>query len=451
MAKYKFPGVYLEEKMWSPSVEPLDNIAVFIGYTEKNILDNGEDLLFTPITINSILEFENTFGFGQPEKNLIIKDNSSSTEERITVEFSGEKSKHILYYSIKLFFESGGNKCKIVSVGTFKEIGEILSAEELIQGIDSLKNEKINLLIGIPESQNLPENDFYLVQQKILEFCDKNRYFGILDPPRTNTENFLNKISIYREKLHSDSLKFGAAFFPSLQTTTAYLYDESCINVEKNGLGFSLNSFDETKKLKYVSAIGKFSVILPASPSVMGLILKNDMERGIWKAPSTIPLKQIIAPEFLITDSAQQLLNVDILGKSINCIRNFQGVGNRVWGTRTLAGNDAEWKYFPIRRLANKIEKEIQNALDQFVYEKNNSSTWAKIKSITENYLYNLWRSGALMGSKPEHAYFVKCGLNETMTNKDISDGKLLLQIGFSPLRPAEFIFFNFSILAIEP
>ena len=97
------------------------------------------------------------------------------------------------------------------------------------------------------------------------------------------------------------------------------------------------------------------------------------------------------------------------------------------------------------------MEKEIQNALDQFVYEKNNSSTWAKIKSITENYLYNLWRSGALMGSKPEQAYFVKCGLNETMINKDISDGKLLLQIGFSPVRPAEFIFFNFSILAIEP
>ena len=104
MAKYKFPGVYLEERMWSPSVEPLDNIAVFIGYTEKNILDNGEDLLFTPITINSILEFENTFGFGQPEKNLIIKDHSSSTEEKITVEFSGEKSKHILYYSITVSY-----------------------------------------------------------------------------------------------------------------------------------------------------------------------------------------------------------------------------------------------------------------------------------------------------------------------------------------------------------
>lgn len=449
MAKWNFPGVYIEELKNNliPTVKSLENTAVFLGYTEKCQNENAQSIQNIPTEIHSILEFEKFFGTAQAEKNLVIHDFSNSGEDRFQVCFSGAKSKHNLFYSVKLFFENGGNSCKIISVGLFKEIGETITANDFKTGLEALQSENGNLLISAPESQNLSETDFYLLQQELLEFCEIHRGFAILDLPKATEDNYPNIITDYRAKLNSNSLKFGASFFPSVETSCSYRYDESAVEISKNGFFHPLSSFTNTQISKYKNAIDHFSVIIPVGGAVMGAIMKNDMNIGIWKAPAVVALNQVIRPEIPMTDSDQQSVNLNLSEKPINCIRYFAGRGNLIWGSRTLAGNEIEWRYFPIRRLANKIEKEIQNSLHQFSLEENNVKTWSKIKSMASDYLYRFWNSGALMGAKPEHAYLVLCGLNETMTEQDIAAGRIVLQIGIAPVRPAEFIFLHCSVL----
>jgi hypothetical protein len=129
----------------------------------------------------------------------------------------------------------------------------------------------------------------------------------------------------------------------------------------------------------------------------------------------------------------------------VNAIRSFKDRGILVWGARTLAGNDNEWRYVPVRRLFITIEESIKNATEFVVFEPNDRNTWVRVRAMIQNYLTGLWRQGALAGSKPEDAFFVNVGLGETMTAQDILEGKLIVEVGIAAVRPAEFIILNFS------
>jgi phage tail sheath protein FI len=147
-----------------------------------------------------------------------------------------------------------------------------------------------------------------------------------------------------------------------------------------------------------------------------------------------------------VTDEAQGGLNVDVdAGKSINVIRAFTGKGILIWGARTLAGNDNEWRYIPVRRFFNMVEESCKKASEGFVFEPNDSGTWVRVQGMLENFLTTLWRQGALQGAKPEHAFYVAVGLNKTMTALDILEGRLIIEIGMAVVRPAEFIILRFS------
>jgi phage tail sheath protein FI len=61
-----------------------------------------------------------------------------------------------------------------------------------------------------------------------------------------------------------------------------------------------------------------------------------------------------------------------------------------------------------------------------------------------ENYLTQQWKAGALMGTTTREAYFVKVGLNETMTELDVWEGRMIVEIGLAVVRPAEFIILRF-------
>jgi uncharacterized protein len=122
----------------------------------------------------------------------------------------------------------------------------------------------------------------------------------------------------------------------------------------------------------------------------------------------------------------------------------FTGKGNLVWGARTLDGNSNEWRFISVRRLFITVEESAKKATFFFVFEPNDANTWIKVRAMLENYLTLLWREGALAGAKPEHAFFVKCGLGQTMTSQDILDGKLIVEIGMAAVRPAEFIIIRF-------
>jgi len=195
-----------------------------------------------------------------------------------------------------------------------------------------------------------------------------------------------------------------------------------------------------------VSSIKKHLAKIPPSPAVAGIYARVDNARGVWKAPANESINSVLAPSEQITAEAQENLNVDaVAGKSINAIRTFTGKGVLVWGARTLAGNDNEWRYISVRRFFNMVEESSKKATEPFVFEANDANTWVKVQGMLENFLTTLWRQGALQGAKPEHAFYVAVGLGKTMTALDILEGRMIVEIGMAVVRPAEFIILRFS------
>jgi phage tail sheath protein FI len=190
-------------------------------------------------------------------------------------------------------------------------------------------------------------------------------------------------------------------------------------------------------------------VILPPSPAIAGIYASVDRERGVWKTPANVSISAVLGPVSKISDTDQDRLNIDPsgAGKSINAIRDFTGKGTLVWGGRTLAGDDNEWRYVSVRRLFITIEESTKKATSFAVFEPNDATTWLKVKAMIESYLYGLWEQGALQGSKPEAAYFVNVGLGKTMTPQDILEGRMKVEIGVAAVRPAEFIILKFTHL----
>lgn len=186
--------------------------------------------------------------------------------------------------------------------------------------------------------------------------------------------------------------------------------------------------------------------LLPPSGAIAGVYAAVDRERGVWKAPANISLNSVISPAVKISHEQQAEYNVDVnAGKSINIIRAFTGKGILVWGARTLAGNDNEWRYVSVRRFFNFVEESCKKATEQFVFEPNDANTWVRVQGMIENFLTFLWRQGALQGIKPEHAFYVAVGLGKTMTAIDILEGRMIIEIGMAAVRPAEFIILRFS------
>lgn len=192
--------------------------------------------------------------------------------------------------------------------------------------------------------------------------------------------------------------------------------------------------------------VSTYSSPMPPSGAIAGIYAMVDRTRGVWKAPANVSLNNVIEPTQTFTKSQLDNLNVDVnAGKSINAIRPFIGKGTMIYGARTLAGNDNEWRYIPVRRLFIMVEKSVKKATEQFVFEPNDANTWVKVQAMIENFLHLIWRQGALQGAKPEHAFYVAVGLGKTMNPIDILEGRMIIEIGMAAVRPAEFIIIRFS------
>ncbi|MGC9354039.1 MAG: phage tail sheath family protein [Mariniphaga sp.] len=195
-----------------------------------------------------------------------------------------------------------------------------------------------------------------------------------------------------------------------------------------------------------VDAIGNQGVVLPPSGAAVGIYAMVDEDRGVWKAPANVSIAAVKGPTVNVTHEDQEDLNVDtVAGKSVNAIRAFTGKGTLIWGARTLAGNDNEWRYISVRRFFNMVEESVKKATAQFVFEPNDANTWVKVRAMIENFLTLQWRAGALAGAKQEHAFYVRVGLGQTMTSQDILNGYMHVEIGMAVVRPAEFIILKFS------
>ena len=178
-------------------------------------------------------------------------------------------------------------------------------------------------------------------------------------------------------------------------------------------------------------------IVLPPSGFVAGIYARNDVENGVHKAPANEVVRGALGFETTLNKGQQDVLNPE----GINCFRYFEGRGNRLWGART-ASSDPEWKYVNLRRYFAFLERSIERGTQWVVFENNAEALWANVRRTIEDFLFNEWKQGHLMGDKPEMAYFVKCD-RTTMTQNDFDNGRLVCLIGVAPVRPAEFVIFR--------
>ncbi|GLY29473.1 phage tail sheath subtilisin-like domain-containing protein [Kineosporia sp. NBRC 101731] len=180
-------------------------------------------------------------------------------------------------------------------------------------------------------------------------------------------------------------------------------------------------------------------IMVPPSGHIAGLWARTDATRGVWKAPANDILRGVLDIERSISQNEQSLLNP--IG--INCIRPFGVRGIRVWGARTLT-SDTDWTYINVRRLFNMAEKTIQDGTQFAVFEPNDIALWEGVKRTLDAFLRGLWTQGALVGSSPDQAYYVKCD-EETNPPESVDAGRLIVEVGLAPVKPAEFVIFRIA------
>ena len=398
--EFTTPGVPIEELPPGPRVitSPATDVAAFVGYTAHAGIPPDGPLHLTPVRIHSYIEFEQHFG----------------------VPFTGGSPipEYLLGWAVRLFFENGGRTCSVVSVGTH---GEPRSAAALVSGVACLAAEPDVTLLAVPDAATLPEfTDYQAVVDAVLEQCGTLR-------------NRLALLDVWNGQLAPDALvNTGPADGTPLLRTVVEATRSAV--TQSHAFGGAFYPFVEV-------AAGGGVLHLPPSGAVAGTFAASDAARGVWKAPTGIALAGVIRPVVSLSDVQQEPLNLDVAkGKSINVIRAFPGRGTVIWGARTLLGNDAEVKYIPVRRLLMMIETAVQRGTRWATFEPNAEPLWTALRASVENYLTQLWRDGALSGTRPQEAFSVRCGLGQTMTGEDVSEGRVVLLMQLAVTRPAEFL-----------
>lgn len=182
-------------------------------------------------------------------------------------------------------------------------------------------------------------------------------------------------------------------------------------------------------------------ILVPPCGHMMGVWSRTDETRGVYKAPANEVPRGVIGLAYETNFREQELLNP----KGINCIRKFPNRGIRIWGARTLVEPDkTEWRYISVRRLISYIEKSIELGTQWVVFEPNDEDLWARVRRTVSNFLERIWREGALYGLTPEQAFYVKCDA-ELNTPETMILGRLYVEVGVCPVRPAEFVIFRIS------
>lgn len=428
------PGVYVEEVSTTiPSVVQVhSSIVAFVGITAL-IPPHGVNI---PLRINSLIEYEAHFGRAKYPNNFqvdLVNALGSVKLKHISQEPMAQQA--ILFYAIQLYFMNGGGPCYIVPI-------ETPNKTQYTQGINALVAvEEVSLLVLPDASLLLNTADYHDICNTALQHCGgiTNR-FAILDVLDT-----ADGVALFRNQVVTN-LRDGAAYTPYLETNFSFDYDERKVQVTIDAAApVSMNTLASSSNMHYrflkTVLENNLKVTLPPSAAVAGIYVRTDKERGVWKAPANASIVGITGITRAITEEEQTTLNSDpISGKSVNAIRSFPGRGILVWGARTLAGNDHEYRYVSVRRFLNVVKASVYKATHFVVFEVNEQPSWNRLKVMIENYLQTLWRAGALQGTSAEKAYFVKVGLGSTMTTQDVLDGKVIIEIGLAVVRSAEFV-----------
>ena len=387
---YLSPGVYVEEvDRGSKPIEAVGtNTVGFIGESSKGPTNEA-------VLITNWSQFVKTFGD--------FKDCSM-----------------YLAHAVYGFFNNGGSRCFVVNVGApeSEDVTATVSAggekkdekpaaktrggdrDGLFIGRDNGPGQRSGLkcfeevddiAIVVAPGQTSPA-----VQDAVLSHCETRKdRFAILDSPETISGG------VDRLPKPRDS-KYGAYYFPWIQ-----VYDPE-----------------------------KGNIFVPPSGHIAGVYSRVDNERGVHKAPANEIVRGALGLKYNVSKGEQDLLNP----KGINAIRLMNG-GIRIWGARTLS-SDPSWKYINVRRLFIMVETSIERATQWVVFEPNDHRLWKRVTRTISSFLTLLWRNGALMGTSPEQAFFVKCD-EETNPAEVVDAGQLVVEIGLAPVKPAEFVIFR--------
>lgn len=524
MATYKTPGVYVEEiTTLPPSVAEVETaIPAFIGFTETGAKG-------VPRRITSLVEYTEYFGGAETERNIsvTVEKTAGNFDARVVdVKIdAAAKSKNVMFYALQLYFANGGGPCYIIPAGNFADSANNPKDAYSDALRTSSKEDEPTLLLFPDAPLLLGPDDYYSLMNDTLAECARlGDRFAIIDvmnvsgDPQASVAQFRQAISA-----NLGAIKYGAAYYPYLNTNLNYRYSPEDVNVLIAGDDVAarnvIDSQDaataarkdadaaraEADKLKTASTaegadaaskkaatdaskaadameakakeaqtksdaaskavtqqkwadqnnalqnqikkmIGTLGVQLPPSAAVAGVYAATDSTRGVWKAPANVSLNYVTSAAAKVTDDDQRDMNIDVTaGKSVNAIRSFIGMGTKIWGARTLAGNDNEWRYVNVRRFFNMVEESVKKSTFWAVFEPNDINTWTRVRAMIENYLMLKWKDGALAGAKPDDAYFVRVGLGQTMSPVDVLEGRMIVEIGMAAVRPAEFIILRFS------
>jgi phage tail sheath protein FI len=466
---YRTPGVYIDEiAKFPPSVVAVETaIPAFIGYTEKTH-SHGEDLINRPVAIDSLLEFEAVFGLPPAVGGFTVTvDANDQVIDGISDPNTGANARFRMTYALRHFYDNGGGRCYIVSIGDYSASGDasaMVSAHRA--GLSALSREDEPTLIVFPDLSGMAPADpvnatdvaairasYHSVLVQALDQCatlgDRFLICDLWDGSQAGSTG----IEAFRSGIGTRHLKYGAVYHPYIHTTLAWPWNEDSITVSGPSLnGLSLTDLKShptnANTIMYANIrkeLDRCSVILPPAAAVAGIYATVDRTRGVWKSPANVSLASVRALTVAIDNDLNDDMNVHATGKSVNALRYFSGKGFLVWGARTLAGNDNEWRYVAVRRLFNMVEESVKKTTEPFVFEPNDANTWVKVKAMIENFLVVQWRQGALAGAKPADAFYVRVGLGTTMTAQDILEGRMNVEIGMAVIRPAEFIILRFS------
>lgn len=387
MPEYLAPGVFVEEVSFrSKSIEGVStSTSAFVGSTLK-----GPHAVAPPL-ITSFAEFERIYG------GLDNLSYSAATD-------AAPDMPNYMAHAVRAFFENGGQRLYVARSGgndrSEPGIAAYNAALALLEPIADIS------IIAAPGHSTLSTASYAAVQQALIAHAEKMRYrVAVLDTPAGQS---VDQARQTRSKINSSR---AALYYPWV--------------VIANPLTRLGN-----KNIPQEIAV-------PPSGFVCGIYARTDIERGVWKAPANEVVRGALRFERDLTKENLDLLNP----QGVNCLRFFPGRGHLLWGART-ASADPEWKYVNVRRYCNYLERSIEQGTQWVVFEPNGEPLWANVRQTVNAFLGNEWRNGALLGTKPEQAFFVRCD-RSTMTQNDIDNGRLICEIGIAPVKPAEFIIFR--------
>jgi len=332
----------------------------------------------SPQRISSIPEFERTFGDGQP------------------LGFANEKpSINYLWQSVRAFFEQGGKQLYIVRIARPRSV----DYEAGLKAFEDVQDVSIVAAPGSTSNFAMRADDAVATIRLLIAHAERMKYrFAILD---CGDGQSISDVRALRGKLDSS---FAALYFPWV---------------------------------RIMDPISGTEISLPPSGFVAGIYVRSDIARSVSKAPANEVVALATGFELSITKEQQEILNPE----GINCFRTFPGRGNLLWGARTIS-SDPQWKYVHLRRYFAYLEQSIDRGTQWAVFEPNGETLWTNIRQTIESFLFNEWKSGSLLGDRPEKAYFVRCD-RTTITQNDLDNGRLICLIGVAPLKPAEFVIFR--------